>query len=144
MPQLDHTPNRAAVPWLYRPRFTTVNPVQRCSLKHGLPIATVSVFLMSAQSRFLVAISVTVLCVTAFQARAETSAPVLSEVRDEQPTAPKENGFTLGKLLHSRLLILVKPPLGALNQLSDSSHHSGTPPELLTPGNAGIAVHYRW
>jgi hypothetical protein len=102
---------------------------------------------MSAQSRLLVSIGVTVLCVTAFQARAETSAPVLSEVHDEQPTtSSKENGFTLGKLLHSRLLILVKPPLplGALNQLSGSSSHSGTPPELLTPGNVGIAVHYRW
>jgi hypothetical protein len=102
---------------------------------------------MPVQSRLFIAIGVTVLCATAFQARAETTAPVPSEVHDTQPTTPSnENGFTLGKLLHRRLLILVKPPLplGALNQLSGSSHRSDTPPELLTPGNAGIAVHFRW
>jgi len=114
-------------------------------LKHALPIATVIAF-MSARSRLLVAFGVTVLCVTASQARAETAAPVPAE-SDEQPTAPStENEGTLGKLLHSRLLILVKPPLplSVSNLLSDSSHHSGTPPELLTPGNAGVAVRFRW
>jgi len=102
---------------------------------------------MSAQSRLLVAFGVTVLCVTASQARAETTAPAPAEARDEQPTAPStENEGTLGKLLHNRLLILVKPPLplSVSNLLSDSSHHSGTPPELLTPGNAGVAVRFRW
>ena len=52
----------------------------------------------------------------------------------------------MGKLFNQKLLILVKPPLplGALSQIGENPHRPGVPPELLTPGDAGIAIHARW
>jgi hypothetical protein len=100
--------------------------------------------------RFFVIVAAAVLSSVAMRAPAqgiEVPAAVFAPLHVEQAkTAAKESGFTLGKLLDSKLLILVKPPLplGALNQLSGSPHRSGAPPELLTPGNTGIAVRLRW
>ena len=100
--------------------------------------------------RFFLIVVAAVLSGVAMRAPAqgiEVPAAAFAPMQVEQvKTAAKESGLTLGKLLDSKLLILVKPPLplGALNQLSGSPRRSGAPPEILTPGNTGIAVRLRW
>jgi len=106
--------------------------------------------MLSIRCRLFVVSAAAVLSGLAVRAPAQdikVPAAAFAPMQVEQvETSAKETGFTLGKLLDSKLLILVKPPLplGTLNQLSGSPHRSGAPPELLTPGNTGIAVRLRW
>ena len=62
---------------------------------------------------------------------------------------PNESGFTLGDLLDQTLWALVRHPLtpAGLSRIEQNVHrppHRGVQFELLTPGDIGATVHFRW
>ena len=60
-----------------------------------------------------------------------------------------ETGFTLGELLDRKLWVLARHPFApeTLSHVSDDAQRHplrGVQIELLTPGDIGLTVHFRW
>lgn len=92
---------------------------------------------------FLVTLGFTFLHAAASAAQAR---PLTRLVGDEPLN---ECGFTLGDLVDGKLLALASHPLSpvAMSQIGDTVHQApkmGVQFELLTPGDIGATVHFRW
>jgi len=60
-----------------------------------------------------------------------------------------ETGVTVGEIVHERLWSMVRHPLSsnALTHVGEVAHrapHRGIEFELLTPGDVGATIHFRW
>jgi hypothetical protein len=69
--------------------------------------------------------------------------------RDMLSGQPNEAGFTLGEIVDRHLWILARHPLtpDTLNRVGSDVHRAPLPGiqfELLTPGDFGATVHFRW
>lgn len=108
---------------------------------------------MSVRSGLLIAIGGMLLCVPATRASAQ-SPEIRDRVYQEMrvavlSTPPNENGFTLRNLFDKDLWIGIAHPLqvGGLSEIAGNVHRIPRPGvqfELLTPGFAGITMHFRW
>lgn len=98
---------------------------------------------------FAIGASLGMACASAGVSRAEpqTQPPYAKTVLLPRPN--NENGFTLGELFNSTLWAAVKHPLtpDMLRNVDGDVHrppHRGVQFELLTPGDIGATVHFRW
>jgi hypothetical protein len=100
-----------------------------------------------------VLIGAAILCVPR-AARAQASSPttldlMIGDVELVFARHTNETGFTLGELLDKKLWALARHPFApeTFNHVSDDAKrppHPGVQVELVTPGDFGVTIHFRW
>jgi hypothetical protein len=83
------------------------------------------------------------------EAQVLPESPSVQMFTDMFDTHSNETGFTLGEVLDRKMWALARHPLAseALSRVGDDAHrapHRGVQVELLTPGDIGVTVHFRW